>query len=645
VSSDQKFLYAADTDSNTLFVLDATGLTQVAKVTVGTSPVRVAVGADGSIYVANRGSRSVSVVHPGDWTVTGTISTGVEPNGLQVSADGKTLYVVSATANDTADYGTLQAVDTATLQNKWVLPVGQEPRGLALVAGDKAVVSLYKEGDLQLIDLTKPSVIQASTDIYQQANRSALLSTNTRTDPTTAAGTPTFHPRAMGEVAAAPDGSRIFAASQLSREAPIIITPSVAVPYYQAQGPRLAGSVTTPAIFTVDVSNGLSPKVEDVNGSAYSPYYGAPAPTSTDQDYPQTSYAVSGYTGETVLQGPTAAVVDMTGNWLYMVNRESSNLAIITTRSRNAKPADPSAPINYYAAAGNELPSVHSTIPVGAGSDGIAILGDNATAFVYSQFDHKVTRVTFDQRAEQLVVGGEAIVAQDDPVRDPKFYLGRRLFFDANNREVSSLTASVACSSCHIEGRDDGHVWQFPDGPRQTPTLAGRGITQTAPFHWSGEFPDMVNFMSNIITERMGGTGLAPAEVTNVGSFMDGLPAAENPYYAGGGLTPQQQHGADLFAQAQCGTCHLGQWLTDNGFHHVGSENSDPFNPDNGIVMSRGFNTPSLKGLARTAPYLHDGSAATLMDRLNNDHNGTHGVTSTMSSQDKADLVEYLKTL
>ena len=58
-----------------------------------------------------------------------------------------------------------------------------------------------------------------------------------------------------------------------------------------------------------------------------------------------------------------------------------------------------------------------------------------------------------------------------------------------------------------------------------------------------------------------------------------------------------------------------------------------------------GFNTPSLKGLARSAPYLHDGSAATLMDRVNNDQGGLHGNTSQLGSDQKSDLVEYLKTL
>src|SRR5262249_9666929 len=161
----------------------------------------------------------------------------------------------------------------------------------------------------------------------------------------------------------------------------------------------------------------------------------------------------------------------------------------------------------------------------------------------------------FDHGASQLVAQGEHVIAQDNPVFTRSFVVGRKVFYDANNRDVSSVAASVACSSCHLEGRDDGHVWEFPDGPRQTPTLAGRGIPDTAPFHWSGEFADMQAFMTNVVTERMGGKGLNASEAAGVAAFMGALPAPENPYLRAA-PTPEQQHGAELFVSAGCGTCH-----------------------------------------------------------------------------------------
>ena len=68
VSHDQQFLYAADTDSNQLFVMDAKTLEFKSAIKVGASPFRVVVGVDETIYVANKAGRSVSVIHKGTWS-------------------------------------------------------------------------------------------------------------------------------------------------------------------------------------------------------------------------------------------------------------------------------------------------------------------------------------------------------------------------------------------------------------------------------------------------------------------------------------------------------------------------------------------------------------------------------------------------
>jgi YVTN family beta-propeller protein len=667
VSNDQQYIYAVDTDSNAVFVMDARSLDVVTSVKVGNRPYRVVVGTDDTLYVANRGSRTVSVIHKGDWKEASTLATGIDPNGMQVSADGKTLYVVSSVALDSADHGVLQAFDTATLQNSWTMAVGKEPRGLALVAGGRAVVSLYREGDVQTVDLASQKVVQASTDVFSQANKSSIANLTTMGPTAPNPSNPvTYSPRALADLAASPSGDRVYAPGQLSRNSPIVIPPTPSVPYYESQGPANAGSVTTPAVFTFGVQNGGldTSRIEDVVAArqysqcaSYTGAYGGgaysgcgPAPLNTDA--PQTGYAVAGFSGEATLQGPSVAVVDMTGAWLFMVNRESQNLSIISTTTRTARPDNTTnstpSPYGGYGSYANETPSVHSTTngkDIGAGADGIAILGDNQTAFVYAQFDHKLTRVQLDARSEQLNVTGSQTTTNDTALGlDPAVVAGRKLFHDAINPSVSAPTAAVACSSCHLEGLDDGQTWEFNDGPRNTPVLAGRGITQTAPFHWSGEFSDMNAFFTNVVTARMGGTGLLDSEAQQIEKYMDALPVPENPY-VGSALTAQQQHGAQLFQTAGCAQCHSGQFLTDNKIQKVGTFNNAMTNPDNGPFAEAGFNTPSLKGLFRSGPYLHDGSDVTLMDRVNDDRGGQHGVTSNLTNQDKADLVEYLKTL
>jgi YVTN family beta-propeller protein len=621
VSKDSKSLYAADTDNGVLLVLDAKTLEKQAEVKVGFQPFRVTVGQDGTVFVANRGSRSVSVVSPGDWSVVAELPTGVDPVGMQVSGDGKTLYVVSATAIDDPSFGTLTAFDTATRQARWVVPVGEEPRGLGLLGDERAVVSLFKSGKLLEVDLKAAAVANPNIEFYGRLNAAGLAMSQGRF------GATTFSPRAMTDVAVNPDGTRAFATAMLSREAPILTQPTPATPYYAGQGPRLIGSVATSALITLERSGGvIAPLVDDVSGFNFD----APATASTD--HPQTSFAVSGRDSSAVLQGPSVAVVDATGEWVFVVNSESSTVAIVAA-NRGAARSD---------VKGGPLPSVHSSTRIASGADGIAILSDNVTAFVYSQYEHTVQRLELSPGSGVRVATTSAALVADTLPFDQ--VAGRKLFHDANNRAMSSTPASVACSSCHLEGRDDGHTWQFPDGPRQTPTLAGRGISATAPYHWSGEFTDLQTFLTHTITARMGGSGLSGEAVAHLNAYVAGLASPENPLREAQ-PSPAAARGAQVFEKAQCGSCHGGEWLTSNASSDVGSLVISGINPDNGLVMAKGLNVPSLKGLARSAPYLHDGSLPSIRARVLKNPGDRHGVTSTLSPAEIDDLVTYLGTL
>ncbi len=636
-SKDDALLYAADTDNGVLGVIDLKSGQKLAEVKVGQSPWRVAVGLDDAIYVANRGSRSVSVIRRGDWTVAAELATDVDPVGMVVSADGRTLYVVCATSATASEYGTLTAFDTATLSVQWTLSVGDEPRGIALVDGNRAIISLYRAGEVVEVDLaTGKLASNASTTLYQSANRSALASSSK--------AALTFHPRAATDVIATPDGKRVFVTALLSREAAILTPPTPDTPYYKGQGPKLAGSVTNGAIFTLDTAGGtLTPQVDDVSVARSG--YGDNLP-----GFPQTNLAVSGSARRydqdrqrlppVVLQGPTVGVVDYSGEWLYVVNRETSTLALISATSRNARSAEETSCANGAAYCNTtELPSVHSTVAIGSGSDGLVVMGDNTTAYVYSQFKHAVYKIGYDTSAKGIVSQG-SIALVGGEVLSSELVAGRILFHNANDRRVSALEASVACSSCHLEGRDDGHVWNFPDGPRQTPTLAGRGTADTAPYHWSGEFAGMKEFLTHTITARMGGTGVDSTSSNALNVFMAAMPSPENAY-AKAELTPAQQHGREVFVKAQCDTCHSGKWLTNNANASVGTLAAR----DNGLVVSKGLNVPSLKGLARSGPYLHDGSVTTLNERILRNPGDKHGVTSTLNSGEVDDLVAYLRAL
>ncbi|RLT95038.1 cytochrome-c peroxidase [Ketobacter sp.] len=128
-------------------------------------------------------------------------------------------------------------------------------------------------------------------------------------------------------------------------------------------------------------------------------------------------------------------------------------------------------------------------------------------------------------------------------------------------------------------------------------------------------------------------------------------------------MTAQQVNGFKLFvdpAKGNCAVCHSAPNFTDNGFHNIGLDSWGMENPDMGRyaikpigLMKGAFKTPTLRDITLTAPYFHDGSAMTLKDVV--DHYETGGTVTTnlspnmkklsLSQQEKADLVEFMKAL
>lgn len=636
LSSDDSTLYAVDSDNGVLAVIPLANPTKenIVKVNVGKNPVRVILGTDDTAYVANRGSNTVSVVRKGEASVSATLVTALEPTGLALSADGKQLLVTSNTARDTAAHGVLTAFDTATLQQLWEIPVGEEPRAVAVV-GHTALVSLYKQGELATVDLNKQAVTSdpSRAAAYTEANA-------TRLNPSSSTGISSrttfssFRPRAVSDIITTPDGTRAFTPVVWAREDAIARRPSSAGGYYSAGGPCSVGAVATAGIVTYDTRNDAQPTalVDDLTACVASG-----TNTNTTSDFPVSTFSSNRGGIESAVQGSTVGVTDPTGAWVFVVNRESMNVAILPADRRSGSDLD-------FNATGT---SIRSLVRVGPGSDGIAISKAGNKAYVYSQFDHTVNVLEAKGSGDSAVVvnvAAAAIPVASD-VLPADLAEGRKMFFNALDPKMSSAQTNVACSTCHLEGREDGHVWMFPDGPRQTPALAGRDLLKTAPFHWSGEFPTIGDFNVHTIRERMGGVGLGSTEAAKLDAFIASMPTAPSPVAK---ELEAVTRGRAAFEKAQCSGCHAGELFTDNTNRDVGTLNTRSSlanERDNGLVERQGFNVPSLKGIARSAPYLHDGSEPTLEVRVFGNKNDKHGVTSGLSELEKADLVVYLKSL
>ncbi len=653
VTKDDALLYAADADRDSVFVVDATTDSRLAEIKVGRQPEKVLVTNDDVIYVTNRLDRSISVIRRGDTVEASRIAVGVEPVSMAITSDGKTLYVVNAASLDETEYGTLMAVDTKSQQVLWELPVGHEPRGLALTAnGTKAVISLYKDGDVVTVDLTKRSVVSANSGLYAQLNRSALGLVDTGgtsgdvvpREP--ALGAQTAHAVGMEALLPSLDGLQVYGTSLLSSDQTLQTrSPTEIDPLSSDKGtvglngsPQSgysggncgAAAVASPALLTFDDQG--QPQVDDVTQC-----FGA-----SNSDRPP-MMLTSNIPGMPV-QGPSAIALDPTGTFLFIANRESNNVAIIPTTVRTSLPGSSTVAVDAKFGGfdtSSVVGTVQQLINVGASPTGVAVSHDGKRAWAFNAFDHSISRL----EAVNGTVSNVATTQLGDDVLPTDVVVGRKLFFSAVDARMNNPGTGISCGTCHLEGREDGHVWNTMEGPRQTPSLAGRMTEKTAPFHWNGEFPDLMAFMSHTVTRRMGGAGVTPVMEKQVAAFIGSIPAPDNALKDRTSADTVTR-GRQVFDKAECATCHTGETMTDNKFAFVGTMVSTGTVVDRPEFNAKGLNTPSLLGLGRSAPYLHDGSAVTLRARIMQNKAGNqHGKTADLSDSEVSDLVAYLKTL
>ena len=242
---------------------------------------------------------------------------------------------------------------------------------------------------------------------------------------------------------------------------------------------------------------------------------------------------------------------------------------------------------------------------------------------------------------------------------------GKQIFYNAADTRMS-LDAYIACASCHVDGDSDGQVWDFTDrgeGLRNTATLRGQGGQASAPLHWSGNFDEVQDF-ENDIRQFFGGTGFMANGAFNTGTRnqplglpkagvsadLDALAAYVNSLtspgrspkrQSNGTMTANATAGLALFTARGCQSCHSGPMMTDGLRHNVGTIKPTSGSRLGGLLD--GIDTPTLRGLWATAPYLHDGSAATLRDVLTTANAaGQHGNLSSLTSTQIDQLAEYL---
>ena len=279
----------------------------------------------------------------------------------------------------------------------------------------------------------------------------------------------------------------------------------------------------------------------------------------------------------------------------------------------------------------------------------------------------------------------------DNVLSSARVELGRRLFNEAR----LSADGSTSCATCHTSqtGFADGNVKSrgITRTPldMHTPTLFN--IAWANAFFWNGraasleeqalgpiEHPNemgstreaAVRLLRSLpeyvasfaaafpeapeITPATLAKALASFERTIVSPptrfdrWIDGNPAA---------LSPSEKAGFQIFiGKGGCANCHSGWAFTDHAFHDIGLPSEAP---GRGRIIKRpaldqAFKTPTLRELAWTAPYMHDGSLATLEEVVAHyERGGLDRATRSpdmprslkLSARERGDLVAFLKSL
>ena len=279
----------------------------------------------------------------------------------------------------------------------------------------------------------------------------------------------------------------------------------------------------------------------------------------------------------------------------------------------------------------------------------------------------------------------------DNPFTAAKAGLGRDLFFDP----VLSRSSTISCSSCHLPALSwgDGRARAVGEGhtplPLRAPTLIN--VAWLDRLGWDGKFPTLesVAYAPLLGAANMGMT--EPEVISRLSARPDyvakfdtafGTPDITRPRIEAALATYQRsivstpgpfdrwiagddqaigvsaKRGFGLFnGKAHCAACHTGWAFSDGSFHDIGTAHGDDIGRGRlfptSVKLRYAFKTPTLRDVAQRAPYMHNGSIATLRDVVDlYDRGGVARPSRSeeirplaLSEQDKQDLIAFLGTL
>ncbi len=585
------------------------------------------------------------------------VDAGSSNSLLDITPDGQRLLVANA------DNGSVTVIDALTNKALGEIAVGDKPEGVAWIGnGPLAVVTVYNEDIVAFVDTNRGRVVEklrVSDEPYGiVVTKDGSRAYVTHEYPGVVSEIDLGRRQVLREMKAgervrglafSPDEKRLYVTEfytgvliALDRE-----TGTIVDRWTGHSSDNLCRNVVVhprrPKAYLPHIRSKI--EVIDGRGSIF-PQLSICDLTPPNGQKRRTSFGMDTYNGVYVVTNPWEAALSPDGKRLYTIYAGTNDMNISEVVDDDYK----------------EIKRVGSAVRIGQNPRAVRVSPDGKKVYIANTLDFDVT-VHDAGSMERL-----ARIPVCPPPKSPEWVRGKILFSTANRPLTSRRW--IACASCHPDGHSDGRVWQNPEGLRKTPALMG--LAHTHPLHWSADRDEVQDFEYTIRGRLMQGPGLLrgplkpkvgfePIELSEdlagrspdldaLAVYCNSFEFTLSPHIpAPGKLSVAAERGRKLFfcEAVGCAKCHSGPYYTDSTLkkpfhlHDVGTGKDDPSEK-----IGPKYDTPTLLGVYRTAPYLHHGKAQTLRDVLTTCNPGDkHGKTSHLQPQEIDDLVAFLKSL
>ena len=593
-----EFIYNVNPDNNSVTAINKSLLQKEWETRVGLHPTTLAIGPKGKLWVINQDSASVSILDPQNGSLIRSIELppNSAPHSLAVAADNLSIYVTLLGS------GRLLKLDAQGIV-VGNLAAGSQPKGLAITADSLSIlvtrfISPTRDPN-NLAYLPTGQVWEVDADSFSMVRAFDLAFDPGPDTELSGRGVPNY----LNAIQISPDGKTALVPSKKDNVA--------RGQFYDGQDLTFE-SRTRAIISELDLELNLESLSRRIDFN--------------DRNM------------------PSAVAFSPLGD-IYFAALQGNNLVEVR---------DSAAPS-----------TILTLLNTGKAPQGLLIDHIAQRLYVHNYLSRSVS--VFDISALLTAEGnGSQMLSEISTVEAerlaPNVLNGKRLFYDAVDPRLSA-DGYISCAGCHLEGGQDGQLWDFTqagEGLRNTIALSGRAGTAQGNVHWTANFDEIQDF-ENDIRLGFGGTGLLtdsdflitknPLGLPKVGlsTDLDDLAAyvqslnkfVLSPFRdSDGELSSEGQLGKEIFFSKQCDQCHSGENYTDGKKHDVGTIQRSSGLGVHQPLIDVGFRTPTLKDAWKTAPYLHNGQAATLMQVL---QNVIH--VGELSDDDKVALVAYLKQI